>query len=173
MEIFLETDRLILRELLPDDDAGMFEMDSDRDVHRYLGNQPFTKIEESREIIEFIRKQYTDNGIGRWAMIEKSGGEFIGWAGFKLMKELTNNHVNYYDLGYRLIKRFWGKGYATEAAKACLNYGFNVLKADQIYGMADSNNKASRRVLEKTGLKYIETFDFRGDQHDWFAITKA
>lgn len=172
MKIFLETERLILRELLPTDDSGMFELDSDKDVHKYLGNQPFTKIEESREIIEFIRKQYVDNGIGRWAMISKETGEFMGWTGFKLMKELTNNHVNYYDLGYRLIKRFWGKGYATESAKACLQYGFGELKLDKIYGMADTNNTASRHVLEKAGLKYVETFDFRGDLHDWFRISK-
>jgi len=172
MKIFLETDRLILRELLATDDEGMFELDSDKDVHKYLGNQPFTKIEDSREIIHFIRKQYQDNGIGRWAMINKGTGEFMGWSGFKLMKDITNDHVNYYDLGYRLIKRFWGKGYATESAKASVSYGFNELKLNEIFAMADIHNKESRHVLEKSGFKFIEPFDFRGDLHDWFKISK-
>lgn len=173
MKTFLETDRLILRELLPTDDAGMFELDSDKDVHKYLGNLPFTKIENSREIIDFIRKQYEDSGIGRWAMINKKTNEFMGWTGLKLMKELTNYHINYYDLGYRLIKRYWGQGFATESAKAVIDYGFNELKLNDIFAMADVNNKASKNVLEKSGLKYVEDFDFRGDPHAWFKISKT
>ncbi len=173
MKIFLQTERLILREILTSDEDGMFELDSDKDVHKYLGNQPFTKIEESREMIRFIRKQYEDNGIGRWAMINKETNEFMGWTGLKLMKDLTNCHINYYDLGYRLIKRFWGKGYATESAKASVSYGFSALKLNEIYGMADVNNKESRQVLEKAGLKYVEDFDFRGDLHAWYKIVKS
>ncbi len=81
MKIFAETDRLILRELLPTDVAGMFEMDSDPEVHRYLGNKPYSAIEESQANIEFIRRQYIENGIGRWATIEKETNNFVGWAG--------------------------------------------------------------------------------------------
>ena len=173
MKIFLETERLILRELLETDDAGMFELDSDKDVHKYLGNQPFTNIENSREMIRFIRKQYEDNGIGRWAMINNETNEFMGWTGLKLVKDLTNYHINYYDVGYRLIKRFWGKGYATESAKASIDYGFNELKLTDMFAMADVNNSASRHVLEKSGLKYVEDFNFRGDPHAWFKISKS
>lgn len=172
VKIFLETERMLLREILPTDDTAMFELDSDKDVHKYLGNQPFTKIEESREIIRFIRQQYEDNGIGRWAMINKETNEFMGWTGLKLMKELTNYHINYYDLGYRLIKRFWGKGYATESAKAIIQHGFNELKLNDIFAMADVNNAGSYRVLEKSGLKFVENFDFRGDPHAWFRVSK-
>jgi ribosomal-protein-alanine N-acetyltransferase len=78
MEPIIETKRLILRELLPVDDIGMFELDSDKAVHKYLGNKPVNTIEESRKIIEAIRQQYEDNGIGRWAVVEKSTGKFLG-----------------------------------------------------------------------------------------------
>ncbi|HET9135425.1 MAG TPA: GNAT family N-acetyltransferase [Candidatus Kapabacteria bacterium] len=71
MKIFAETERLILREILPIDDEGMFEMDSDAEVHTYL-EESVTTIEESRNIIELIRQQYIERGIGRWAMIEKA-----------------------------------------------------------------------------------------------------
>lgn len=172
MQIFLKTERLILRELIEEDEVGMFELDSDPEVHKYLGNQPLQKPEHSQEIIRFIRKQYEDNGIGRWAMINKETNEFMGWTGLKLMKDLTNYHINYHDLGYRLIKRFWGQGYATESAKACISYGFNQLKLNEIYAMADINNKGSRNVLEKSGLTYVEDFDFQGDPHQWFKISK-
>ncbi|NII81438.1 MULTISPECIES: GNAT family N-acetyltransferase [unclassified Pedobacter] len=109
MMIFAKTERLILRELIPTDAEGMFEMNSDPEVHLYLGNKPVKSIEQSIAEIEFIRKQYIENGIGRWAVIEKATGNFVGWSGLKLIKEITNNHVNYYDLGYRFSKRFWGK----------------------------------------------------------------
>jgi [ribosomal protein S5]-alanine N-acetyltransferase len=172
MKLTIETERLILRELLPEDDKGMFELDSDADVHTYLGKQPLTRIEQSREMIEFIRKQYADNGIGRWAVIEKSTNTFVGWSGLKLMKEITNGHVNYYDLGYRFIKKYWGKGYATETALATRDYAFKEMNLKEIYAMAELGNKASRHVLEKIGMKHEGVFDFMGDPHDWFKMTK-
>ena len=91
MEKYLETERLILRELLPTDVVGMFELDSDPEVHKYLGNNPVRTIEETREIIKIICQQYLDNGIGRWAAIEKTSGEFIGWSGLKFIREYENN----------------------------------------------------------------------------------
>ncbi|HEY8957289.1 GNAT family N-acetyltransferase [Chitinophaga sp.] len=79
MEIFASTPRLILRELIPADAAGMFELDSDKAVHLYLGNKPVSTIEESREAIQFIRQQYLENGIGRWAGVEKGNLAIVAW----------------------------------------------------------------------------------------------
>lgn len=172
MEIFTSTPRLILRELIPADAAGMFELDSDEAVHLYLGKQPVKTIAESREVIAMIRQQYIDNGIGRWAVVEKDTNHFVGWAGLKLVKEPTDGRVNYYDLGYRFIKKYWGKGYATECARASLDYGFNQLKADEIFAMVDAGNDASRRVLEKVGLTPDGTFYDDGILHNWFNISK-
>jgi len=172
MKIFAETERLILRELLPQDAVGMFEMDGDPEVHLFLGNKPVQSIEQSKTDIEFIRNQYIENGIGRWAVIEKSTGNFTGWAGLKLIKETNNNHSNYYDLGYRFSKRFWGKGYATEAAAAARDYGFNELRLSEIIGIADISNLGSIHVLEKTGLKRISIFDYHCKQHHWMKIEK-
>ncbi|HEY8661837.1 MAG TPA: GNAT family N-acetyltransferase [Hanamia sp.] len=172
MEIFIETERLILRELLPTDDKGMFELDSNKVVHEFLEKKPLNNIEQSRKIIEFIRQQYFDNGIGRWAIIEKETDNFMGWTGLKLIKDEINHHSNFYDLGYRLIPKFWGKGFATESAIASLNYGFENLKLNEIYGMCHINNIASRMVLEKTGLKCIETFYLDGEEHNWLKATR-
>jgi ribosomal-protein-alanine N-acetyltransferase len=77
MQVFLETDRLIIREILPSDEVGMFELDSDPEVHKYLGNKPITNLEQARLNIEFIRQQYKDNGIGRWAVIEKESKSLL------------------------------------------------------------------------------------------------
>lgn len=172
MNIFAETDRLILREIVPEDEEGLFQLDSDPEVHRFLGNRPVKNIEQTREIIQFIRKQYIDNGIGRWAIIEKDTNNFVGWTGLKLVTEITNNHVNYYDLGYRLIKSHWGKGYATETANASLQFAFEELKLKEIFAITDIRNINSKNVLEKAGLKLIETFDYDGIKHNWFNIDR-
>jgi ribosomal-protein-alanine N-acetyltransferase len=166
--IRVETERLNLREFISSDEAGLFELDSDPEVLKYLNQKPFTSINQSRELISYLRQQYAENGIGRWAVIEKQTNEFIGWSGLKLIRETINNHTNYYDIGYRLIKRFWGKGYATESAKAAIRYGFETLAADTIYGMCHINNSASKNALEKVGLEYVETFDLNRIPHHWF-----
>lgn len=172
MEIFAATARLILREMIPADAPGMFALDSDAEVQRYLGNQPITTIAEAREKILYIRQQYKELGIGRWAVIEKATNNFVGWAGLKLVKERVNNHTDYYDLGYRFIKAYWGKGYASECAIASLDYGFNQLKPEAIYAWTEAGNEASNRVLEKTGLKLVETFSQNGVLHNWFKISR-
>lgn len=173
MKIFIETQRLILRELAQADDEAMFELDADPEVQTFLGNRPIQHISQAREQISFIRKQYRSNGIGRWAVIEKETGAFAGWSGLKLITEPVNTQTGFYDLGYRFIKRYWGKGYATETAIAALAYGFGNLDLPEIYGMADVNHAASRAVLEKAGLKYLETFEYENRLHDRFRITKA
>ncbi|HEY0057268.1 MAG TPA: GNAT family N-acetyltransferase [Pedobacter sp.] len=170
MQIFTETERLILREILPEDEKGIFQLDSDPDVQQFLGNKPIKSIEEARQIIKFIRQQYIDNGIGRWAVIEKSSDNFIGWAGLKLIKEPVNNHCNYYDLGYRFIKPYWGQGFATEAATAALNYGFYDMKLNEVFAMTEEGNVNSKHVLQKIGLKFIETFEHESVRHSWYKI---
>jgi [ribosomal protein S5]-alanine N-acetyltransferase len=172
MRFYIETERLILRDILPEDEQAFFALDSDPEVHRYLGNKPVKHIDEIRAAIAFITEQYQANGIGRWAAIEKSSGDFIGWSGLKLIREPKNNRVDYYDVGYRLRKEFWGKGYATESAKAALKYGFEHFGPEEIIGTAHVDNKASRRALEKCGLTFVESFDSEGIPCDWLSITK-
>jgi len=169
MDVFIETDRLYIRELNLSDDKGMFEMDSDPLVHKYVGKNPVETIGQSRDVITFVMRQYTELGIGRWAVIEKGTNDFIGWAGFKLMKETVNGHQGHYDFGYRLTRKHWGKGYATESGKALLNYGIDTLKFKEIYGMTDVDNVASRNVLEKLGFKLIEIFKYDAEPN-WRAV---
>lgn len=172
MKIFVETNRLILREIIPEDVDALFELDADPEVHKYLGNKPLVEKVQVVEIIEFIRQQYEENGIGRWAVIEKSTHQFVGWCGLKLVKELTNNHINYYDVGYRLIRKYWGNGYATESALASLKYGFEVLKVNDIYACAHYENVASNHVLNKIGMQCLEQFEHFGSTHHWYHISR-
>ena len=101
MKIFLETERLILRELLPSDATNMLALDSNPNVVQYIGIQPITDLEACRKNIRYIRDQYEKNGIGRWAVVRKDTNEFVGWSGLKLVNEKTiNGRQNFYDLGY-------------------------------------------------------------------------
>ncbi len=173
MQFYIETERLIMRDLLPTDAEGMFRLDSDPEVHKYVGKKPVKTIEESRAVIEIITAQYVANGIGRWAVIEKSSGNFIGWSGLKLIKEPINGHNNYYDLGYRFIKEYWGKGYATETAIATVKYAWDVMNLKELYGMANTANAASRHVLEKTGMVPGNTFFYDGEEHLWYSLQRG
>lgn len=168
--IFAETERFILREIVPEDAAGFFAMDSDPEVHRYLGNKPLTSGEEAEAVIDFIRRQYITNGIGRWAIIEKTTGEFAGWTGFKLITQPINGHNNFYDLGYRLLRKYWGKGIATETGKACLGYAFEKMKLENVYAMADIDNASSNHVLVKLGFTKNGIFFYEDIAHNWYEL---
>ncbi len=172
MKTFAETERLILREILPHDVEGLFELDSDPDVHRFLGNTPVENRNQIRDKIDFFKQEYRENGTGRWAIIEKRNNNFIGWAGLKYVKQLINNHINYYDLGYRLIKRYWGQGYATESAIALLTIGFENFNINEIFAMAEIENINSNKILTKLGFEFIETFNHYGKLHNWYRIDK-
>ncbi|MGH1387509.1 GNAT family N-acetyltransferase [Kordia sp.] len=173
MNIHLETERLIIRGLIEQDIDGMFALDSDPEVHKYLGNKPIKQKEEALKYIKDVNKQYAERGIGRWAIEIKETGEFVGWCGLRLYTEYTfNNQTNFHDIGYRLRREFWGKGYATEASVACLDYAWNVLKLEKVYGITEMGNEASHKVLLKIGLNYIEDFHYEPEDKmlRWYAI---
>jgi ribosomal-protein-alanine N-acetyltransferase len=172
MNKIIETDRLYFRKFVENDDNNIFALNSDPEVQQFLGENPIQKIEEAREIIRFIRQQYSDNGIGRLAIIEKSSNEFVGWGGLKLITQANNGHQNYHDLGYRLMKKFWGKGYATESSKAVVEYGFNHLKLSIIYAIADVRNLKSHHVLNKCGFVEQQEFLHCHTRHFWYELKK-
>ncbi len=173
MDIQIETERLILRNIQESDLEGMFTLDSDPDVHRYLGNKPIKTMEESEKMILNIQQQYKERGIGRWAAILKDTKEFIGWSGLRLnTEEPFNGFSNFYDVGYRLIPKYWGKGYATESGKTAIDYAFNTMKLKTIYGITEMGNQASHNALLKIGLNYIEDFHYQKENLKlrWYSI---
>lgn len=170
MEKTIETERLILRELLISDAEGMFELDSNPNVHIFVGKKPVKVIEESIAQIENIQQQYKDFGIGRWAVILKETNEFLGWSGIKFITKEINNHKDFYEIGYRFIEKHWGKGYSTEAGNAFVKYAFDEMKVEALYAYADEGNENSRKVLEKLGLRYVNSFDDEGEREVWYEL---
>lgn len=148
MKKILETNRLVLRELNINDAKDFFDLNLNPNVVKYTGNSAFENIEEAKEFLKNYQ-DYKLNGYGRWAVINKETNQFIGWCGLKydaLEKET--------DIGFRFFEEEWNKGYATESAKACIDYGFKVLNLKRIIGRAMKENLASIKVLEKIGLAF-------------------
>jgi len=170
MNLTLETNRLILRELKLSDAEAFFAMDSNPNVHSYLWNKPVQKMEETIEVIAFVRKQYVDNGIGRFAMISKETNEFVGWAGLKFNTEAVNNKVNFYDIGYRLDQKFWGRGYASEATFAWLKYAFETMNIKTMEAAAHIDNIASNKILQKIGMRMTEQYIDGGATWNWYEL---
>lgn len=171
MKIIAETQRFLLREITEDDLKDMYELDSNPEVHKYLGKKPVTSMEQSEKIIAYIRRQYKDYGIGRWAVIDKETCEFAGWSGLKYETELREN-FNYYDLGYRLKQKFWGRGIATETSFKALEYAWDTLRLKEIYAAADVENIGSNKVLKKVGMQCVDTFKYKGILLNWYQIKK-
>lgn len=155
MNVILETERLILRELTPLDALDFYELNADPEVIKYTGNLAFLSVDEAKAFLE----NYTDykkNGFGRWAVIGKKTKSFLGWCGLKL------NQEGFVDLGYRFYRKEWGKGYATESAKASMEYGFENLGINEIIGRVTQENVASVRVLEKLGMVFWKLDKYDG-----------
>lgn len=146
----LETERLYLREMHPDDAQNFFDLNLDPEVIQYTGDQPFGSVEEAREFLKAYH-HYKRYGLGRWVVIEKTGNAFLGWCGLKYTASL-----NEHDIGFRFYKKHWNKGFATEAAKACIAFGFEKFQVPVIVGRAMPENKASIKVLEKLGMEFLE-----------------
>ena len=152
MKVILQTPRLILREYTEADAEDFLRLNSDPEVMRYVPDQPMKTIEEARGVlVSRPMVDYRERGFGRYACILKSSGEHIGFCGLKYLKEIDD-----IDLGFRFLPAHWGMGFATEAASACVDYGFEKLALNKILGFAEPENHASIRVLEKVGMKFVD-----------------
>lgn len=154
MNVIIETERLLLRTFSEDDAELIYQLNLDPEVTRYT-HDPVRDRAHAKEILEtVILPQYALYNYGRWAVhvkhqVNPAAAGFIGWCGLKMRSEL-----NEIDLGYRFMKKAWGRGFATEAAAACLKYGFEQLGLDRIVGRALPDNEASLKVLKKCRMKY-------------------
>jgi RimJ/RimL family protein N-acetyltransferase len=157
VHVFLETDRLIFRRFTEDDVDNLYALDSDPAVMRYITGGPSTpRAEIARDIIPAYLAYYERFvGYGFWAAIERSTGDFLGWFHFRPYRDDAPDEP---ELGYRLRRSAWGKGYATEGARALIHRGFTELGARRVVAFTYGEHLASRRVMEKAGLRLVRTF---------------
>lgn len=167
MQIILETERLWLRELTPDDFDAMFEIFGDAETMLYYPQA------YSREMLDAaLQKQfasYAKNGYGLWALILKSTNQFIGDCGL-LTQEVEG--VQELEVGYHVNRQYWGQGFAPEAAKACFDYAFDVLGRKRMISMIRPENLPSRRVAEKNGLQIEKKVFWRDLWHYVYVLER-
>jgi RimJ/RimL family protein N-acetyltransferase len=159
MHVFLETEHLSLRRFTESDVDNLYELDGDPEVMRYTtGGKPTPREAiESDFLPAFLGYYERYEGFGFWAAVEKSTGEFVGWFHFRPPPGAPPEEV---ELGYRLRKPAWGKGYGTEGSRALIRNGFGELGVRRVTASADRLNYASRRVMEKVGMTLTRTFRF-------------
>jgi RimJ/RimL family protein N-acetyltransferase len=170
MQVFLETGRLVLRRFTGDDVDLLVELDADPEVMRYInGGEPTSRAEVVDEVLPAFLDYYQRYpGYGFWAAIEKPTGEFLGW--FHL-RPGEGGYDDVPELGYRLRRSAWGKGYATEGSRALIDKGFADLGAQRVFAGTMAINTASRRVMEKAGLRFVRAYHAEwpvripGDEH--------
>lgn len=156
MKVFLETERLVLREFTAADGSLLVELDSDPEVMRYLtGGEPTSPEVVYREVLpKFLASYGRFDGLGYWAAQERASGGFVGW--FALHP--ADDRDAGLELGYRLRQAEWGKGYATEGARALVDAAFERFGAVRVFGQTYEDNLASRRVMEKAGMRFVRAF---------------
>ncbi|NET44201.1 MAG: GNAT family N-acetyltransferase [Okeania sp. SIO2B3] len=144
----IETKRLKLRQFILDDLDELYNLYHNPKVMKYVGKDILTKPETEARIFSII-KSWEKNNFGMWAVVHKRDHKMIGRCGLCFLDNTPE-----IELGYLLNPAYWYQGLATEAAKASLRYGFEELKLEQIVAVAQPENIASRRVMEKVGMKY-------------------
>jgi RimJ/RimL family protein N-acetyltransferase len=156
VHVFLETERLVLRRFTGADVDHLVELDGDPEVMRFInGGKPTTRERIETDILpRFLDYYERYEGYGFWAAIEKASGEFLGWFHYRPADEKLDEP----ELGYRLRKRAWGKGYATEGSRALIDKGFAELGVRRVFATTMVVNTGSRRVMEKAGLELVRTF---------------
>jgi RimJ/RimL family protein N-acetyltransferase len=154
--IMIATQRLMFKKFSAADAQGFYELNLDPEVIRYTGDMPFLSIAEAEAFI-LSYDHYDRHGYGRWSVFLNDSSEYIGFCGLNYSQKKME-----VDVGFRFIRAHWGKGYATEAARASLQHGFNEYGLDRIVGRAMKENAASLRVLEKLGMRFQKEFDEEG-----------
>lgn len=166
MKIILETPRLLLREFEFTDAESFFLLNSDPDVVRYTGDVAFKNIDEAKALIENY-VPYKRDGYGRWTVILKETSEILGWCGLRFIED-----TGQIDLGYRFFKKQWNKGYATEAAHACVEYGFQKLGMTEIVARAMKENIGSIEVMKKVEMTYWKDGECHEEPGVYYRIQK-
>ena len=144
----IETARLFMRELKQSDYDALCRILQDSEV-MYAYEGAFSDEEVQEWLDKQLRRYREDNGLGLLAVILKENGEMIGQCGLTFQDCMGEKVI---EVGYLFQKAYWHKGYATEAARACKEYAFNVLKAEEVYSIIRDSNIASQRVAERNGM---------------------
>lgn len=149
----LETERLLLRNQHPEDIEVLAKMFADEEVMRFIGDGKTYPRSAAEQSITKWNDYERKHGFTSWAIVRKDDNAFIGKCGFNYLPD--NSDI---ELAYMLDEPYWGNGYASEIAKATLDYGINKLNLKRVVALVYPQNSPSIRVIEKTGMKYEKEY---------------
>ncbi len=162
----LETERLVLRQLRPDDSESWFQNLSNDEISGLIGMDPLENIEELKAIIRSFNERFKEGTGIVWAITLRETNEFIGTCSYESINK--ENHSG--EIGYDLLREYWRHGFMTEALSATIDYGFEQLGLDRIEANTDPTNTASRNLLERLGFieegLYRDSASFTGEFGD-------
>jgi len=169
--IFLETERLVLRQFQVGEANLLLELDSDPDVRHYLLMPDAPNREDAeRTLTHFLDWYAKCPHYGFWAVEEKPNGNFVGWFHFRPSRD----NADEIEIGYRLKKDYWGKGYATELTKVYIAKAFEEWGVEKVVASADIEHQASLRVMQKAGMYHEMDFLYDGQYPSaQYALTRA
>jgi len=164
----LTTPRLLLRPLKAGDLDSLARLLADPPVMRFLSatGAPRSRAEAEESLHQHL-DHWQQHGYGVWAVEERASGAFVGRCGLRYLPELQSVEVL-----WSLCSAFWGRGYATEAARECLRYAFETLQLERVIAFTWTINERSRRVMEKLGMRYEKTSPRADLPHVWYAVTR-
>ncbi len=162
----IETRQLLLRHFTPKDADALYRLYSQPELFKYMSNRKPLLWEETSVFIDALEENWKQYHFGVWAVVDKKYQELIGHCGFKFLENTEEVQI-----GYLLAKSYWGRGLATEAAEAALCFGFEIAKLERIVAIAKHENIASRRVMEKVGMKYEKDAYYYNNDVVYYSIT--
>ena len=161
----IETERLRLRMLRDSDLDNLAALFADPDVMRYVGNGQPADRAEAKKALDSIVAHWERHGFGRWAVEDKQTNEFVGYGGLRSLFGTP-------EVVYHFAKRHWGKGFATEMGRACLEFGFHEKGFDRVVAIAKPLNAASIHVMQKLGLHFEMETNYYGIDVVQYAISR-
>lgn len=146
------TERLVLRRWQESDLDRLAEIYADPEVMRFIADGSVRSREETAAALEKLERQWEARGFGLFAVVERATGELAGWAGLAV-PEFLPEVLPAVEIGWRLGRRFWGRGFATEAAREVVRFAFGEAGLDRLVSICHPENHASARVMEKLGMR--------------------
>jgi RimJ/RimL family protein N-acetyltransferase len=162
------TPRLVLRAFAEDDAGALYRLFQEKDVLRYFPHTDPPPLEKVQKRVKGYIDHWQEHGYGLWALTSRCSGELMGRCGLQYLPDTEETEVD-----FLLGRPFWGQGYATEAGRISLRYGFEELRLKSIVGIVHPDNQASKRVLEKLGLRMAERTEYFGMKCHRYVIDRA
>jgi len=164
----IKTERLSLRMFEIYDFNSAFKLFNDEEVQKYLSPENRRNRKQIKVTLKKMFERWKERGFGIWCVSEKHSGEMFGYCGFQYFDQTLN-----VEIVFAFLKDFWGKGFATEAANACLKFGFEELLFEKVFAVTHPENTSSCRVLEKIGLVFVDESIHYGIDTLTFSISRT